>query len=64
MGTHWATDVDMDRRLKAYREANRSDVKDPSLTDFFIKYQIPNFHMHCSEPADKVFEAFKIFIEQ
>jgi len=53
----------MDWRLKAYREANKSDVKDPSLTEFFVKYLIPTFNMHCNEPADKVLEAFKIFIE-
>ena len=38
IGTHWATDIDMDWRLKAYWEANKSEVKDPSLTEFFVKY--------------------------
>ena len=54
----------MDWRLKAYREANKSDVKDPSVTGFFAKYGIPTFNMPALEPSEKVLEAFKVFIEQ
>jgi adenylate kinase len=62
-GTHW-TDADLDRRLKAYREANNSSVDDPSLTSFFEKHGI---EVHASSAADeeeKVFEGQKIFIER
>lgn len=62
-GTHWATEADMDRRLKAYREFNKSDVSNPCLTDFFSKYSIPHFNQLCNEPEEKIIEAFKIFIE-
>jgi hypothetical protein len=54
----------MDRRLKAYREYNRSDVQNPCLTDFFSQYNIPFFNQLSSDPVEKVFEAFKIFIEK
>ncbi len=61
--THW-NDADMDRRLKAYREANNSEVDDPNLTTFFEKYDIQNFSSNCEEEQEKLFEAFKIFIEK
>lgn len=62
--THWATEADMDRWLKAYREQNKSDVLNPCLTDFFSQYGISFFSQHCNDPVEKVFEAFKIFIEK
>ena len=63
-GTHWATELDMDWRLKLYWENNKSDVANPNLTDFFDKYVIGFFSQHCSEIPEKVIEAFKIFIER
>jgi L-rhamnose mutarotase len=63
-GTHWATEPEMDRRLKAYKEHNKSDVGNPNLANFFEKYNISVFSQHCNEPEEKVFEAFKIFVEK
>lgn len=34
VGTHY-NQVDMERRLTAYREANNSEVANPSVSDFF-----------------------------
>jgi len=61
-GTHW-NDADMERRIKAYRDANNSELGDPSLLSFFKKYEVSNFAQEVTEEEDKAFEAFKIFIE-
>lgn len=62
-GTH-LNDADLDRRLKAYREANNSAVDDPNITAFFEKYGIDVHASSAADEEEKVFEGMKIFVER
>lgn len=62
-GTHW-NDADMDRRLKEYRDSNNSEIGDPSIVEFFKKWDIEVFDEKANGEEAQLVEAFKIFIER
>jgi adenylate kinase len=62
-GTHW-NNSDLIRRNKLYREWNNSQIGDPSLVDFFKKWEIDVMEENCMDKEVKLIEAFKIFIER
>ena len=63
VGTHY-TAKDMERRLKAYRTANNSQVAEYSVTDFFAQQGITVFEKDCNTPTAKALDSFKIYIER
>jgi len=62
-GTHY-TAQDMQRRLKAYRTANNSQVAEYSVSDFFEQQGISLFKKSCTTETNKALDAFKIYIER
>lgn len=62
-GTHYNA-MDMTRRLKDYRTANNSEVAEHSVSDFFDQQQMSLFKKECTQPTEKVLDAFKIYIER
>jgi hypothetical protein len=62
-GTHY-NDVDMDRRLEAYRIANNSEIADPSVQQFFANLSIKIFEAKCSQEKELLMSSFKIYIER
>ena len=58
-GTHW-NDADMDRRIKAYKDLNDSETGEPSLKDFYTKYNVDVFESN----GEDALEAYKIYIER
>lgn len=55
-GTHW-NHADLLRRNKTYRLVNNSPIGDPSLVDFFKKWQIGVLFEGTEEPESKLIEA-------
>lgn len=62
-GTHW-NNSDLVRRNKLYRTWNNSQIGDPSLVDFFKKWEISVMQENCMDSETKLVEGFKIFIER
>lgn len=62
-GTHY-TAADMQRRLKAYRIANNSQVAEYSVSDFYDQQGISLFKKNCTTETDKALDSFKIYIER
>lgn len=63
VGTHYNA-IDMERRLGAYREANNSEVANPSVSDFFENQGIKVFREQITTDAKDVLDSFKIYIER
>jgi adenylate kinase len=62
-GTHW-NNKDLDRRNKQYNLVNNSPIGDPSLADFFAKWEVGLMKDNCMHEENKLTESFKIFIER
>lgn len=62
-GTHW-NNKDIDRRNKQYKQVNNSPIGDPSLVDFFAKWEVGLMRDNCMHDEVKLTESFKIFIER
>jgi hypothetical protein len=54
----------MTRRLAAYRELNKSQVADPSVTDFFRSHNVQVLEKDAAVNKDQVWESLKIYIER
>lgn len=55
----------MVRRLKAYREANNSQIAEPSVQEFFRQYGIEKvLEEECTSETSKAYSAMKIYIER
>ena len=54
----------MVRRLKAYRDINESQVKEPSVQQFFQELQVQLFTKDSSQNSNQLFDSIKIYIER
>lgn len=62
-GTHYNS-IDMIRRLKLYREANNSEIAEPSVQEFFERQGIKIFYEQVVTETQTAFSGFKIYIER
>jgi len=62
-GTHY-NEEDMRRRIKAYREANNSQVAEPAVQDFFKQQGIKFFKEDMLTRTRDALNSFKIYIER
>ena len=63
VGTHY-TEADMQRRIKAYRQANNSEVAEPAVQDFFREQGIKFFKLDMMVKVSDALNSLKIYIER
>lgn len=61
-GTHW-NEEGMKRRLQAFYNTNAS-TKNPSLVQFFQKYEVENLNLNCKNKEKELVDKLKIFFER
>lgn len=54
----------MKRRLTAYREANESQIAEPSISEFFKNNEVAVFPKDSAESYETAWSTLKIFIER
>lgn len=62
-GTHYNS-ADMIRRLKLYREANNSEIAEPSVQEFFSRQGIKIFYEDVITETLSALSGFKIYVER
>lgn len=54
----------MKRRLKEYRHLNNSATAEPSVSDFFRKYNVDVYEENAAKNLDQAINGYKIYIER
>lgn len=63
VGTHYNL-ADMKRRIVKYKQANESEIAEPSVQAFYREQEIQVFEKDASLNKNMVFDSIKIYIER